>query len=173
MTTLAAALQLLIALAFVTIPAIRHRFGAGAQAAAEAELDRQGVRASILAENKIRFDAGGHETVVPATVAVVMVIAAAFNLAGSSAGEVLTWIFQPLVLLGSFLILYSQVTAARSVEAAFAKKGDPELQRIDVKALLTASERGFPSWVIPGLQNVRHATVIVGSVAVLVLIGLG
>lgn len=169
MTTTAAILQILIGLAFLTIPLVRHRHGPAAQAAAEAELARQGVPVTVLAENKIRFDAGGHETAVPATVAAVLGALAVLNLTGSHLGLVLTWVVQSLVLIGGLLILHSQLTAAKSVTAAFARKGDPVLMRIDVPTLLDAAGKGFPDWVFSVLQNLRHAIGLAGSVAVLVL----
>jgi hypothetical protein len=169
MTTIAAVLQLLIALAFVSIPLVRHRYGPSAQAAAEAELTRQGVPPTVLAENKLRFDAGGHETAVPASVAAVLAVVAAFNLAAHPWGLVLTWVFQSIVLAGNCVILYSQLTAAKSVQAAFARKGDPVLARIDVPALLEAAERGFPRWVFSTLQNARHAVVFGGSIGALAM----
>jgi hypothetical protein len=55
------------------------------------------------------------------------------------------------------------------VAAAFARKGNPMLKGIDVKALLKAAESGFPTWVMPILQNIRHTVVIAGSVLVLLL----
>ncbi|GAA2805471.1 hypothetical protein [Crossiella cryophila] len=173
MTSVIAILQLLIALAFVSIPLVRHRYGPAAQRAAEAELDRQGVPVTVLAANKIRFDAGGHETAVPVTVAAIMTGLAALNLAGGSLAAPLTWVFQSIVLLGNCLILHSQLTAARSVTAAFARKGDPVLARIEVSALLTAAERAFPHWVMPVLQNLRHAVVFGGSALALGLLAFG
>ncbi|MGN9838416.1 hypothetical protein ACTMTI_09885 [Nonomuraea sp. H19] len=167
MITFAAALQLLIALAFLSIPLVRHLYGSSAKTNAEAELTRQGIRTTVLEENKLSFDASGHETYVPATVALVMTVLAVLNLSGIEWGQTLSWIFQPVVLVGNFLILYSQLTAAKSVQAAFARKGDPMLQRIDVRALLKAAESGFPTWVMPILQNIRHTVVIGGSVLVL------
>ncbi|MEW2353595.1 hypothetical protein [Spirillospora sp. NPDC029432] len=167
MTTIAAAMQLLIAVAFVTIPLVRHRYGPAAQAAAERELARQGVPARVLAENGLRFDAGGHETAAPAAVALIMTVLAALNLAGNHWGEVLSWVFMPLVLAGNCVILYSQLTAAKSVRAAFARKGDPMLERVDVPAFLKASEAGFPRWVFPILQNVRHTAVFGGAAVAL------
>ncbi|WP_433573082.1 hypothetical protein [Streptomyces sp. CA-251247] len=169
MTGTAAALLLLIAMAFVSIPMARARYGARAQAAAEAELDRQGVPTRVLAENKLRFDAGGHETAVPVGVALTLAVLAALNLTGNAWGATLSWIVLPVVLLGNVLILHSRLTAVRTVQAHFAKSGDATLQRIDVVALLDAAEKAFPSWVLPGLQNVRHAVVTAGSIALLVL----
>lgn len=161
-----------IALAFVSIPVIRARWGAAAQSAAEAELTRQGVPATVLAENKLRFDAGGHETAAPVSIAAVLIGLAALNLFGSPLGETLTWFLQPLIILINGAILYSQLTAARAVEGAFAKKGDPVLRRIDVPAFLTAAEKAFPSWVFPAAQNVRHTITFAGSAAILVLLAI-
>ncbi|KAA2251190.1 hypothetical protein F0L68_37845 [Solihabitans fulvus] len=169
MNTVAAISQLLVAAAFVSIPLVRHRFGTAAKTAAEAELGRQGVPVTVLAENNIRFDASGHETAVPASVAAIMLVLAGLNLAGSGWGQLLTWIFGSIVLLGNCVILYSQLTAVKSVQAAFRRKGDPMLAGIDVPALLTASEAGFPAWVWV-LQNVRHAVVFGASALALVAV---
>ncbi len=159
---------MLIAMAFLSIPLVRHRYGATATASAEAELSRQGIPTAVLKDNKLSFDASGHETAVPAAIALVMVILAVLNLAGHQWGQTLSWIFQSIVLAGNLVILYSQLTAAKSVRKAFERKGDPTLLRVDVRALLEAAENGFPRWVFPILQNARHAVVIAGSVLVLV-----
>ncbi|GAB2880210.1 hypothetical protein [Streptomyces mayteni] len=119
MSNLAGIMQLLVAAAFVSIPVVRHRFGPAAKAAAVAELRRQRVRPEVLEENRLRFDAGGHETAAPAAVAAVMVAIAAPNFAGSDLARPLTWVFSSLVLLMNAAIVYSDLTAVRSVEAAF------------------------------------------------------
>ncbi|MFC8828645.1 hypothetical protein ACFT9I_25235 [Streptomyces sp. NPDC057137] len=172
MTAITAVVQFLVALAFVTIPMVRSRYGAQAQAAAEAELTRQGVRTTVLADNGIRFDAGGHETIAPVTLALMAAVPACLTLTGGDLGETLSWYLMPLVLLADVGILYSQLTAEKSVTAAFAKKGDPELTRIDVRSLLDTAERAFPSWVFPHLQNARHGVVMGGAVLTLVLLAL-
>lgn len=163
MPALAASLQILIALAFLSIPLVRHLYGPAAQAAAEAELARQDIPAGVLEENKIRFDAGGHETAAPAAVAALLITAAALNLAGHPWGRPLTLVLMPLILVASVLILWSQLTAAKSVQAAFKRKGDPTLARVDVPALLKAAEDGFPRWVFSTLQNTRHTIAFAGS----------
>ncbi|NGN66541.1 hypothetical protein G5C51_21895 [Streptomyces sp. A7024] len=172
MNALIAVMQLLVAAAFVSIPTVRHRYGPTATAAAEAELTRQGVRTSVLAENKMRFDAGGHETAAPATVAAIMVMLAVLNLADAGPAHVLTWVFQSLVLLANVVIVHSMLTATKSVQAAFARKGDPELARIDVPALLKAAEDGFPKWTWT-LATVRNVTVFGACGVVLLAPALG
>lgn len=169
--SLAALMQILIALAFVSIPIVRHRFGSLATTAAERELTRQGVRPAVLAENGLKFDASGHETWAPVSVAAVMIGVAALNLAGHDWAATLTWIFQSLVIVMNGLILYSNLTAVSSVRAAFQRKGDPELARVDVPAFLKAAENAFPGWVRIQ-QNIRHAIVFGGSAVALAAIAL-
>jgi hypothetical protein len=158
MNAFIAAMQLSVAGAFVSIPVVRARFGATATAAAHAELRRQGVRTTVLEENGMRFDASGHETWAPVSIATVLAATAALNLVGSSWVAVLNWIVLGLVLAINCVILWSNLTAVGSVQAAFARKGDPELARVDVAALLKAAESGFPRWVWI-LQNARHVIV--------------
>ncbi|MEU9995843.1 hypothetical protein [Streptomyces sp. NPDC050848] len=168
---LAAVMQILIALAFVSIPIVRARFGPAATIAADRELDRQGIRPGVLAENDIKFDASGHETWAPVSVAAVMITIAALNFAGSGWGQTLTWIFQSLVIVMNGLILLSNLTAVSSVRTAFERKGDPELTRIDVPAFLEAAKNAFPGWVRIQ-QNIRHAIVFGGSVLALAAVTL-
>ncbi|MFE7161392.1 hypothetical protein [Streptomyces sp. NPDC057636] len=171
MSAIAAVLQLLVAAAFVSIPVVRARFGPAAKAAADAELTRQGVRPAVLEENGLRFDAGGHETWAPASVAGVMVGVAVLNFMASAWGQTLTWVFSSLVLALNALILHSQLTAAKSVQAAFRRKGDAELARIDVPAFLKAAEGAFPAWVTIH-QNIRHTVAFAGSALALILVSL-
>ncbi|MER6134382.1 hypothetical protein [Streptomyces sp. NPDC001815] len=161
-----AVMQLLVAAAFMSIPLVRGRYGATAMAGAEAELERQGIRTTALTENGMRFDAGGHETWAPVSIAAAMTAVAAVNLFGGSWAEPLTWAFQSIVLAVNCVILYSNLTAVKSVQAAFLRKDDPALARIDVPALLKAAEDGFPSWVWV-LQNARHVVVFGASVLAL------
>ncbi|MFJ3927857.1 hypothetical protein [Streptomyces sp. NPDC090022] len=167
MNAFVAILQLLVAAAFLSIPVVRARYGATATAGAEAELERQGVRKTVLTENGMRFDAGGHETWAPVGIATALAAVAAVNLfagSGSWAGP-FTWAVQSIVLAINCVILYSNLTAVTSVRAAFARKGG-ELARIDVPALLKAAEDGFPAWVWV-LQNVRHVVVFGASLGVI------
>jgi hypothetical protein len=168
---LAAVMQLLVATAFVSIPVVRHRFGPAAKAAAVAELRRQNVRPQVLEENKIRFDAGGHETAAPVTVAAIMTATAALNFAGADLAQMLTWIFSSLVLLMNAAIVYSNLTAVKSVEAAFRRKGDPELARVEVAPFLQAAETAFPRWV-RAQTYVRNTVVFGGSAIALAAVSL-
>lgn len=171
MNTLAATTQLLVGVAFVSIPVVRHRFGPAAKAAAVAELRRQNVRPEVLEENKIRFDAGGHETAAPVAVAVVMTVVAALNFAGAGLAGPLTWVFSSLVVLMNLVIVYSNLTAAKSVAAAFRRKGDPELARVQVVPFLEAAENAFPGWV-RAQTYLRNTVVFAGSAIALIAVSL-
>ncbi|MEU5882042.1 hypothetical protein [Spirillospora sp. NPDC047279] len=171
MNTLAAVMQLLVAAAFVSIPIVRHRFGPAAKAAAVAELRRQNVRPEVLEENRLRFDAGGHETAAPAAVAAIMIAVAALNLAGAGLAQPLTWIFSSLVILMNVVIVYSNLTAVKSVQAAFRRKGDPELARVEVAPFLEAAEGAFPGWV-RAQTYVRNTIVFAGSAIALIAVTL-
>ncbi|NUR90894.1 MAG: hypothetical protein HOY71_43045 [Nonomuraea sp.] len=161
---LIAAIQLLIALAFVSIPLVRARYGDRAKIAAEAELARQGVSPTVLAEKGLRFDASGHETWAPVGIALVMAALAALNLAGADLAVTLTWILQPVLFLGNLVIMYSNFTAAKSVTKV--------LPQVDAVALLKAADDAFPRWVTPWLQNLRNVVVLGGSAIVLLALAL-
>lgn len=164
-----AVLQVLVAAAFVSMPIVRGRYGATAMAKAEAELQRQGARPSVLTENGMRFDAGGHETAAPVGIALTMLTLAVLNVLDLSLAHPLTWVLQTLVLLANAVIVYSNHTAVRSVEAAFARTGDPALAGLDVPALLKAAESGFPQWTWT-LQAIRNVTVFAASALILILL---
>ncbi|CAM5261006.1 hypothetical protein STENM327S_03194 [Streptomyces tendae] len=167
MNTLAAVMQLLVAAAFVSIPVVRHRFGPAAKAAAVAELRRQEIRPEILEENGLRFDAGGHETAVPVIVALTMIAAASANFADVDVAQLLTWIFSSLVLLMNAGIVYSNLSAVKSVEAAFRRSGDPELARVAVAPFLQAAADTFPTWV--RVQTHMRNTIVFGGSALALL----
>ncbi|MGW5438521.1 hypothetical protein [Nocardia asteroides] len=168
MNTLVAAIEIAIAAAFVSMPVVRHRYGKAAMATAQAELSRQGVRTTALHEHGMRFDASGHESTAPLSVAAIMLFAAGLNLAGSDLARPVNWVVLTLVFLGNCVIVYSNHTAQRSVTAAFARTGDAELARIDVPALLDRAEAGFPAWTWT-LQKARNAMVFGGALLGLAL----
>jgi hypothetical protein len=160
MNVTAAVLAVIVAAAFVSMPLVRHRYGAAAMASAQRELTRQRVRTTALAEHGMRFDASGHESAAPLGIAAVLLAVAGVNLAGPGwAGTMsVSVVVFALVLLGNGVIVYSNLTAVKSVRAGFARKNDPELLRVDVPALLAAAEAGFPGWTWT-LQKLRNAAV--------------
>ncbi|UFS93940.1 hypothetical protein [Nocardia huaxiensis] len=162
MNTVIATVELVAAAAFLSMPLVRNRFGAAAMVEAENELARQGVRTTALRENGMRFDASGHEWWAPGGIATLLLVMAGLNLAGFDWMRPVNWAVMALLLLANSVIVYSNLTAVRSVQAAFAKKNDPELARIDVPALIQVAESGFPDWVWT-LQKIRNTLVFAGS----------
>lgn len=169
MNALFAAIDITVAAAFLTMPFVRNRYGTPAMASAQAELARQGVRTTALHENGMRFDASGHEWWAPSGFATLMVVLAGINLADLSWARPLNWVVLTLVLLANCVIVYSNLTAEQSVRAAFTRKNDPELTRIDVPALLKAARDGFPAWTWT-LQTVRNTLVFGGTILGLVVL---
>ncbi|MFU8854411.1 hypothetical protein ACNAW0_26005 [Micromonospora sp. SL1-18] len=91
------------------------------------------------------------------------------NFAGADLAQILTWIFSSLVVLMNVAIVYSNLTAVKSVQAAFRRKGDPELARVEVAPFLQAAEDAFPRWV--RVQTyLRNTVVFAGSAIALVAV---
>src|SRR5688572_28500191 len=102
---IAAALQLLLDVAFLISATVALLYGPAAQAAGEAELVRQGFPPDVLTREGVRFDetASG---VVPAYVIAVGLAALGFlNLAGNRIGRVLTFVCQPVILVLAAVII--------------------------------------------------------------------
>ncbi|SDJ98957.1 hypothetical protein SAMN05428985_102160 [Nocardioides sp. YR527] len=169
MNAVIVAVELAAAAAFLSIPIVRHRYGAHAMAGAEAELARQGVRTTALREYGMRFDASGHEWWAPGGIAALLVTAAGLTLAGFDWMQPVNVVVLSLLFLGNCVIVYSNLTATRSVQAAFRRKNDPELAGVDVPALLKVAEAGFPDWTWT-LQKVRNTIVFAGSALGLILL---
>ncbi|GAB4589287.1 hypothetical protein [Nocardia sp. IFM 10818] len=162
MNAIVATVQLVAAAAFVSMPIVRNRYGAAAMAKAEGELARQGVRTTALRENGMRFDASGHEWWAPGGIATLLVVMAGLNLAGFDWMRPVNWVVLAALFLANCVIVYSNLTAVQSVTAAFARKNDPELARIDVPTLIKVAESGFPNWTWT-LQTARNTLVFGGS----------
>jgi hypothetical protein len=104
--TLAAALQGLLAVTFLVMPILVYRHGGDAQAAAEAEVARQGFPPDVLARNKVHFDEGAVGLVLPVAIALGLGALAVLNLDGNETGRILSWIFQPILLVAGGLVTF-------------------------------------------------------------------
>ncbi|MBA2888693.1 hypothetical protein [Nonomuraea soli] len=160
--TLAAVLQVLFALAFLIVPVAGLFFGADVQAAAEAELARQGLDPGLLATHNLHFDEGGYALVIPAVTAAVAAVLAWLNLAGRRAGHVLTLVVQPIFLLLDFFILTSQLARAEYLQGILGSGAD-------AAAILAASESVYPGWLL-ALSQGRVAFTMAASAVVIVLL---
>lgn len=162
----AATLQLLTAIPFVLGISTVLLFGADAQAAAEAEIVRQGLPAATLAQNGISFR--GDEKLAILIVA-ILVILAWLNLAGRRIGRILSLIFQPILFVLGVVIIPGQLFTAQLLESIFKSSGDAALARIDVPALVEAAMSVMPGWLIPA-DVTKLVLTTVGSVVVVILL---
>ncbi|WP_433192135.1 hypothetical protein ACQP1G_25665 [Nocardia sp. CA-107356] len=172
MTVLAAVLQLLIAAVCAAESTVDFRCGLHADARAAAELHRQGLPATILADYHFSFDERLDRAALSIVIAVLMTVLAVLNIAANAWGLRLTWAIQPALFTGNALILYSELTAVKSVTSAFAGTNDPLLIRVDVPALLNAVARDDSHWAIPYLRQLRHTIIFCGSLGASLLVAM-
>jgi hypothetical protein len=168
---LAAALQLLLATTFVVLPVTVLRHGGAAQRAAETEVHRQGASPDVLARSGIGFAEKAWEFWLALGIATLLATLAGLTLAGSGAGRLLSWIVEPLVLVGVGLVCAGQVFAAHYTRVAFARSNDPAVRALDASAVVGAAGAALPTWVRP-LVLARFALVVLGSPAVIALLAL-
>jgi hypothetical protein len=169
--TITAVLHFAIALAFASIPIIGLLYGADVQAAAEAEVARQGQDPNLLAANGLAFDEHGLAIWVPFAIAAAIASLGMIVLAGKRIGRVLSFIALPLVLAGNALIMASNATATAKVQAIFDASDDAAVRSLDAAAILDAAFAAYPAW-LPTLEGVRFVVVIAGCVLGVVLLAL-
>ncbi|WP_188188634.1 hypothetical protein [Nonomuraea sp. SYSU D8015] len=168
---LAAVLQLLTAVPFVLGTYVVLAHGARAQAAAEAEVARQGLPPSLLDQHGVSF--GNSTSELPFAVAIVLILAslALLNLNGKRLGRTLSWIFQPILFVAGAVIVPGQVFVAPLLESAFKSSGDPALARIDVVSLVDSTTQVMPGW-LHHAAVAKLALTTLGSVLVVALLAL-
>ncbi|WP_144128331.1 hypothetical protein [Catellatospora sichuanensis] len=167
--TIAAAIHPMIALAFLTVPMLGLGYGGDVQAAAEAEVARQGLPASLLADNNISFRESGIAIAVPVIIALAFVALGWWTLSGRRAARIAALIVMPLIILANVAILLSNAGAVAALQALFAASSDENLRRLDAQALFDATTAAYPDW-LPWLTGVRNVVVFGGSVLVIVLL---
>ncbi|MEU7852196.1 hypothetical protein [Nonomuraea sp. NPDC049141] len=157
------ALQFLLALTYLIVPLVGHRYGTAAQQAADAEIRRQGHDPAVLVKHGLDFTASTASVVVSVAIAVGLATLAVLNLGDQ---PLLTWVLQPVLLIAGGFITTAQVFVVRYVEAALRKSGTTD---IDTKALIGAAEVVFPGWFRP-LVVTRFLLTTAGSLAILLLL---
>jgi hypothetical protein len=167
--TLAVLLQLLLAATFVIMPTLAFLYGARAQAAAEAEVARQGFPADVLARNHVNFGEGAIGLLLAVAIALGLVVLAVLNLAGNPAGRIGSWILQPLLFIAGGLILSRQVFTARFLAPAFKNSGDATLAGINVKAFVDAATGAYPAWFLY-VVSARFVLATLGSLLIIILL---
>jgi hypothetical protein len=162
-------LQFLLAATFLIIPVVAHVYGTNAQRAAEAEVVKQSFPAGTLARHKVKFEESAIDMLFPFAIALCLATLASLNLAGLGVGRNLTWIAQPILLVGGGITTAGQVFPVQYIEWAFKKAGDATLRDVNVKAFVDAAQAAFPAWLRP-LVVARFVLVTVGSLLVIVLL---
>ncbi|MEV6151917.1 hypothetical protein AB0L53_16380 [Nonomuraea sp. NPDC052129] len=162
----AATLQLLTVVPFLLGTFSVLAYGAGAQAAAEAEIARQGLPTAILAQHGINF--GGSETLA-IVLALILASLALLNLAGKRAGRILSWIFQPILVALGVIIIPGQLFTAQFLKSSFKNSGNSMLARIDVQALIDAATHVMPGW-LPYVTVAKLILTTLGSLLVIILL---
>ncbi|MEV0386824.1 hypothetical protein [Nonomuraea sp. NPDC050643] len=165
---LAATLQLLTVVPFLLGTFVVLVYGAEAQAAAETEVTRQGLPATVLAQHGITF--AGSETLAIVLV-LILVALASLNLAGKRAGRILSWIFQPILFAMGAVIIPGQLFTTQLLTSSFKDSGDSMLTRIDVQALVGAATDVMPGW-LSSVNIAKLALTTVGSALVVILLAL-
>jgi hypothetical protein len=167
----AAGIQIATAALFLVQAVVAYRYGDAAQAAAEAEVVKQGFPVEVLAQRGVKFKESAAEMPLPVGIAVVLLVLASLNLAGVAIGRIITWIFQSIFLVVGGFVTASQVFSVQQLESAFKKSGDTTLQAIDVRKFVAAAMSAFP----PGFRYLvvaRFVLTTVGSALVIVLLAL-
>lgn len=167
--TLAAVLQLLIAVAFLISPVVGLVFGGDVQAAAEAEAVRQGIPADALGRNHLRFDETGGALVIPIGVAVIVAVLAYLNLSGRRVGWTLSLIVAPIVIALDLWIATSQAGVVTYLQSLVTSSGDPTIQGLDISALLAAVDSAYPAWT-GAVTSMRLVLTPLAGAAVIVLL---
>ncbi|WP_155830310.1 hypothetical protein [Glycomyces tenuis] len=166
--TFAVVLQLLLAAAMAATAVLTMLYGADAQEAYEAELNAQGVDVDTLPAGSTSFG-GGSNLVFPIVVIVILVVLALLNAAGNRVGRILTWVFQPLVLICGGFVFASALFGEQLTQWAFDNSGDETLESLDAGQLLEAAYNAYPGWSVV----VDWATVLLttlGSLLVIILL---
>jgi hypothetical protein len=162
-------LQFLLAATFMIIAATGGRYGPSAQRAAETEVTRQRFPARVLAQRRINFGASRASIIIAISIGLCLATLASLNLAGNGTGQILSWIFQSIVLILGCVIMPSEVFLVRGIESAFKKSGDPALRDINVKAFVDAAVGAFPAWY-RYMIAARFVLATVGSLLVVILL---
>ncbi|MFI6908094.1 hypothetical protein ACIBKY_43005 [Nonomuraea sp. NPDC050394] len=154
----AAVIQLLTVVPFLLGIYSVTFYGAAAQQAAETEMARQNQPLELLTRNGISF-AGSEGLAI--VIIVILVALAVLNLTGRRIGRILSWIFQPILLVLGVVIIPGQVFTARFLE--------PVLPGVDTHALVAAALDAMPAWATAA-SWAKLVLTTAGSVAVVVLL---
>ncbi|MCP2327052.1 hypothetical protein HDA40_005559 [Hamadaea flava] len=161
--------NLLIALAFLTIPLLGLVYGDDVQTAAEQEVVAQGLPVSVLADNELSFRESGVAIVFPVVIALGIALLGWWLRTGRPAARIVSLIVMPVVILANVAILISNASAVSALQTMFDRSNDADLRRLDAQALFDAALGAYPDW-LPVLTSTRNTVVFGCAVLVIVLL---
>ncbi|WP_157930440.1 hypothetical protein [Glycomyces xiaoerkulensis] len=169
--TLAVWLQLLLAVGMAVSTITGFVYGADADQALVDELERQGTDVGELPEEygvtEQTFEPAGADLILPLVIVAGLVLLALFNLAGNRVTRILTWVFQPLVLICGGFVLALQVFLANFMQMGF-DAADPPID-LDAQALVDAAMDAYPAWAT-WVDYAVFALATLGSLLVIILL---
>lgn len=167
--TFAVLLQWLLALFLAVTSVVGFIYGSDAQEAFEDELAAQGVDVADMPAGSANFG-GDVQSVIPMAIAIIILIVLALgNGAGNRVTRILTWIFQPLVLLCGGVLFAGQLAAAPLMQWGFDNSGDEQLENLDAEALIDAAYGAYPGWSL-AVDWIVLALATLGSLLVIILL---
>ncbi|MCH7230324.1 hypothetical protein L0U85_05560 [Glycomyces sp. L485] len=167
--TVAVWLQLLLAAALAVSAVVGFVYGSKANDAFEAELADQGFDIAEIPGNTANFGGGAGDLVFALVIVALLVVLAMLNAAGNRVGRILTWIFQPLVLICGAFLFAGQLFLAQFLQFAFDSSPNEDLQEVDVEALVDAVYGVYPGWSVL-VDWVVVALATLGSILVIILL---
>jgi len=164
--TFAVWLQILLAAFLLASTVVSYLYGADSQAAAEAELQAQGVPLSDLPQGTT-FEPGVGSLAFNVVIAAGLIVLALLNAAGKRPARVITWIVQPIVLVCGAFGALSQLFLATVLEYGIENSGVES--DIDVAAVVDAVYGAYPAWTDIVSYGVLALSTL-GSILVIVLL---
>jgi hypothetical protein len=124
--TSVAALQLLIAASFLSVPIAGAVYGDDVRTAAKTEAARRGFPLTAVTASDLRFGGSRTTTVLLVVAALALVPLSLLNLHGRRVGRMLSWIVLPVAFVGN-LFLAGDRTTVRS-----GQDEDEEVEWLDI-----------------------------------------
>ena len=162
-------LQILLAVFLVASAVVDYLYGADAQAAAEAELESQGVDLADVPEGVIAFEQGVVPLIVTIVIAIALVALALLNGAGNRPARIITWIVQPIVLICGAALFAGQFMGEQMMDMAAENAGSDALAGADMGAVVDAAYGAYPAWTAV-VSYGALALAVIGSLAVIILL---
>jgi uncharacterized membrane protein YsdA (DUF1294 family) len=167
--TTAVWLQILLAVFLVASALTNLLYGPDAQAAAEAELEAQGVDLADVPQGTLAYDQGLAPLLVTIVIALGLVVLALLNGAGKRPARIITWVVQPIVLICGAILFAGQFVGEQMMQMAVENAGSDALANADMGAVVDAAYGAYPAWTAIISYGVL-ALATLGSLAIIILL---